>query len=78
MGLEHVDCDAVRERPPAPTPRPLAVPTLRLSPTRLWPETREAQSLAGWLRACLLCGTSVTVLAGGFSQQGLEAEEDCL
>lgn len=78
MGLEHVDCDAVRERPPTPTPRPLAVPTPRLSPTRLWPEAWEAQSLAGWLKACLLCGPSVTVLAGGFSQQGLEAEEGCL
>ena len=51
MGLEHVDCGAVRERPPTPTPRLLAVPTPRLSPTRLWSETWEAQSLAGWLRA---------------------------
>ena len=65
--------------PPTPTPQPLAVPTPRLSPTRLWPETWEAQSLAGWLRACLLRGPSVIVLlAAGFSQQGLEAEEGCL
>jgi len=78
MGLEHVDCGAVRERPPTPTPRLLAVPTPRLSPTRLWSETWEAQSLAGWLRACLLRGPSVIVLAAGFSQQGLEAEEGCL
>lgn len=78
MGLEHVDCGAVWEGPPAPNPRPLAVPTPRLSPTRLWPETWEAQSLAGWLRACLLCGPSVTLLAAGFSRQGSEAEEGCL
>lgn len=66
-------CDEGGDPPP-----PRLCQLRRLSPTRLWPETWEAQSPGGGSGPACSTGAWSLVLAADFSQQDIEAEEGCL